>query len=514
MEEIRNLALEKTFYNLSYDQLFRREMDKRLIGLAKGRLTEFGAVAIDTGQFTGRSPQDKFTVAGGPACKEVWWQNNNPLSGEAFAAAYDLAVDYLFKQKLYVNDGWCGASKKNRIGVRVITPVAWQAHFAKNMFIAPAAKEAFIPDWIVMAAAPVTIPNWKELGFNSETAVIINFEKRLLVICGNWYGGEIKKGIFSVMNYLLPLKGVGSFHCSANMPRTASGPGQGSALFFGLSGTGKTTLSADPKRKLIGDDEHGWDEEGIFNLEGGCYAKVINLSQVKEPDIYGAIKRNALLENVIVDKKGKVDFTSAAKTENTRMSYPLSFIKNSLPVGVYPHPQTIVFLTCDSFGVLPPVAKLTGRQAEYWYLSGYTAKVAGTERGIIEPQATFSPCFGGPFLTLHPKRYAEILGEKINQHKSWVYLVNTGWVNGGYGVGQRMDISATRRIVDEVLSGRLEKANCRRLAPFNLLVPEKVKGVDPEILNPRRSWADKSAYDAEAKKLAGLFAANFKRFEK
>lgn len=520
MQDINQLDLTKTFYNLSYDELLEHETKKGLKGLAKGTVTEFGAVTVDTGQFTGRSPKDKFVVGGGASEEHVWWakpehkgSDNKPVSIETWDAVYDLAVDYLMKQKLYVMDGWCGASEKNRLGVRVITPIAWQAHFSKNMFIPvklaslATGQVVFTPDWTVLAASEVTVLNWQELGLNSDVAVIINFEKKMIVICGTWYGGEIKKGIFSVMNYVLPLKGVGSFHCSANV-----GAKGDTALFFGLSGTGKTTLSADPKRKLIGDDEHGWDEEGIFNFEGGCYAKVINLSKEKEPDIYKAIRRNALLENVVVDEKGRVDFKSAAKTENTRMSYPLNFIKNSLPAAVYPHPKTVVFLTCDSFGVLPPVARLNRQQAQYWYLSGYTAKVAGTERGIIEPVAAFSSCFGGPFLTVHPTKYAKILGEKISKHNSEVYLVNTGWVNGGYGVGKRMDITTTRVIIDKILDGSLKRAEYEELRPFGLMIPRAMKGVDSQILNPKNGWTDKAEYDRTAERLARSFIDNFKTF--
>ncbi|KKS80405.1 MAG: Atp Phosphoenolpyruvate carboxykinase [Candidatus Beckwithbacteria bacterium GW2011_GWA2_43_10] len=515
MQDISQLDLSKTYYNLSYRELFKQETKKGLKGLAKGAVTEFGAVTVDTGQFTGRSPKDKYIVGGGVSEEQVWWakpehkgSDNKPVSLETWDAVYDLAADYLFKQKLYVVDGWCGASEKNRVGVRIITPISWQAHFSKNMFIGlKQGSELFIPDWIVMAASEITIPNWQELGLNSGVAIIINLEKKMIVICGTWYGGEIKKGMFSVMNYELPLKGVGSFHCSAN-----SGSKGDTALFFGLSGTGKTTLSADPKRKLIGDDEHGWDEEGIFNLEGGCYAKVINLSKEKEPDIYGAIKRDALLENVAVDKNGKIDFTSAAKTENTRMGYPLSHIKNIVKSGRGKHPKTVVFLTCDSFGVLPPVAKLTAEQARYWYLSGYTAKVAGTERGITEPAATFSSCFGGPFLTIHPTVYAKILGEKIKQYGSEVYLVNTGWVNGGYGTGKRMDITTTRVIIDRILDGSLKKAEYEELRLFGLMIPRAIKGVEAEILNPKNGWVDKEEYERTAERLARNFIDNFKIF--
>lgn len=515
MQDIRSLDLKKTNYNLSYEGLFKSETKKELKGLAKGIVTEFGAVAVDTGRFTGRSPKDKYIVGGGTAEERVWWarpehkgSDNKPMAVETWDAVYDLAADYLMKQKLYVVDAWCGASEKNRVGVRVITPIAWQAHFSKNMFIPAASGQAvFDPDWIVMVASEIVIPNYQDLGLNSEVAIVINLAKKMIVICGTWYGGEIKKGMFSVMNYELPLKGVGSFHCSAN-----EGSDGKTALFFGLSGTGKTTLSADPKRKLIGDDEHGWDEEGIFNLEGGCYAKVINLSKEKEPDIYQAIKRDALLENVVVDKNGKVDFTSAAKTENTRMGYPLSHIKKIVPTSRGEHPKTIVFLTCDSFGVLPPVAKLTAEQSRYWYLSGYTAKVAGTERGVTEPMAVFSSCFGGPFLTVHPTIYAKILGEKIKQHGSEVYLVNTGWVNGGYGMGKRMEITATRVIIDRILDGSLKQAEYEELRPFGLMIPKEIKGIDSQILNPKNGWIDKEEYDRSAARLSQMFIDNFKRF--
>lgn len=370
----------------------------------------------------------------------------------------------------------------------------------------PKSSEPF-NGWIVVTASEITIPNWQELGLNSNVAVVINLEKKMMVICGTWYGGEIKKGMFSVMNYTLPLKGVGAFHCSANIGKDGK-----TALFFGLSGTGKTTLSADPKRSLVGDDEHGWDDEGIFNFEGGCYAKVINLSEEKEPDIYKAINRDALLENVVIDKQGRVDFADASKTENTRVGYPIYHIKDIVKSGKGKHPSKIIFLTCDSFGVLPPVSKLSQEQAKYWYLSGYTAKVAGTERGITEPVAAFSSCFGGPFLTVHPTKYAQILGEKINQYGAQVYLVNTGWIKGGYGVGQRMDITATRQIVDKILDGSLEKAKYIELKPFGLMIPSKVEGVETELLNPRNGWTEKSEYDRTAIRLGQMFIDNFKTF--
>lgn len=501
-------------YNLSYDELFQAEKDE-------GVVTEFGAMAVDTGKFTGRSPEDKWLVAGGPAGEHVWWRDeknptspNKPMAIETWDYLFSLAQKQLEGKKLYVMDGGLGARESEQISVRLITEIAWQAHFFKNMFLRPPelhakAGQAGDPDWTIYAASKAVVPEWEKYGLNSEVAVAINLEKRQIVILGTWYGGEIKKGMFSIANYVLPLKGIGSFHCSANIGQDGK-----SALFFGLSGTGKTTLSHDEKRKLIGDDEHGWDDQGVFNLEGGCYAKVINLSKEGEPQIYRAIKRNALLENVVVDKNGQVDFASAVKTENTRVSYPIEHVDIRVkgPL-VGPHPKTVVFLTCDSFGILPPVAKLTEPQARYWFLSGYTAKIAGTERGINEPKAAFSSCFGQPFLTLHPTVYANILTGKIKKHKCQVYLVNTGWTGGGYGVGQRIDLAATRTIITEVLNGHLARADYHVMQPFGLRVPKKVAGVDSDILMPKNTWADKKEYDRKAKELLNLFKQNFKRFE-
>lgn len=470
-------------------------------------VTEFGAMAVDTGKFTGRSPEDKYFVAPND---NIWWRDKNnqaspnkPMAIETWDYVFGLAQKQLQGKNLYVMDGYLGARQEHQLKVRLITEIAWQAHFFKNMFLRKTVGSVpTVPDWEIYCASKAIVPEWERYGLNSEVCVAINLEKRQVVILGTWYGGEIKKGMFSIANYALPLKNIGSFHCSANV-----GKDKTSALFFGLSGTGKTTLSHDPRRLLIGDDETGWDDHGMFNLEGGCYAKVINLSKTGEPQIYGAIKRNALLENVAVNESGKVDFTSAAKTENTRMSYPIEHINIRVKGDlVGPHPKTIIFLTCDSFGILPPVAKLTGEQIRYWFLSGYTAKIAGTERGINEPKAAFSSCFGQPFLTLHPTVYAKILLEKIKKHRCQVYLVNTGWSGGGYGVGQRVNLAVTRKIVDDVLTGRMNRADYQKLPPFNLLVPKR--------FNPRNTWPDKKAYDREAKKLAGLFAVNFKRFEK
>lgn len=466
---------------------------------------------MDTGKFTGRSPEDKYFVGGGPAGDKVWWRDkaspaspNKPLAIETWDYLFSLAQKQFKGKNLLVMDGGLGAREKHQIKVRLYTEVAWQAHFFKNMFIplsSAVSKGQAEPDWVIYCASKGIVPEWVKYGLNSEAAVAINLEKRQMIILGTWYGGEIKKGMFSIANYTLPLKEVGSFHCSANIGKDGR-----SAIFFGLSGTGKTTLSHDPNRRLIGDDETGWDEEGIFNLEGGCYAKVINLSKTGEPEIWGAIKRNALLENVVVAKNGKVDFTDAAKTENTRMSYPIEHIKIRVKGPLIgPHPKTVVFLTCDSFGILPPVAKLTPQQAKYWFLSGYTAKIAGTERGINEPKATFSACFGQPFLALHPTVYARILEEKIKKHNSQVYLINTGWSGGGYGIGKRLDLAVTRKIVSDVLDGRIARADFIKLAPFNLMVPKKY--------NPRNTWGDKSAYDKKAKELFGLFNQNFKRFD-
>lgn len=473
-------------------------------------MTEFGAISVDTGKFTGRSPEDKFIVAGGPAGKNIWWRDeanpispNKPMAIETWDYVFSLAQKQLAGKNLYVMDGYLGVRQKHRLKVRLVTEIAWQAHFFKNMFINPSTSLGIIsPDWTIYSASKAIVPEWEKYGLNSEVCVAVNLEKRQVVILGTWYGGEIKKGMFSIANYVLPLQNIGSFHCSANVGKNGQ-----SALFFGLSGTGKTTLSHDPKRRLIGDDEHGWDELGVFNLEGGCYAKVINLSKTGEPQIYRAIKRNALLENVAVGKNGRVDFADASKTENTRVSYPIEHVGirvKGLLVG--PHPKTIIFLTCDSFGILPPVAKLTGEQIRYWFLSGYTAKIAGTELGINEPKAAFSSCFGQPFLTLQPTVYAKILLEKIKKHKCQVYLVNTGWSGGGYGVGKRIDLAVTRQIISDILEGHMARTDYQKLPPFVLMVPKQ--------FNPRNTWSDKKAFDREAKKLAELFAANFKRFEK
>jgi len=504
--------------NLSYDDLFTHETDPKLTGPEKGFVTKFGAVAVDTGKFTGRSPKDKYFVREESSKRYIWWAqpgqpspDNKPIAPDIWSELKKIVLARLNGKKLYVTDAFCGANSESRLKIRVVTEVAWMSHFAKNMFIRPTEKEleTFEPDFTILNACKAVNPNFAKQGLRSEVFVTFNLNERMALIGGTWYGGEIKKGIFSIMNYYLPLKGIGSFHCSANLGERGD-----TALFFGLSGTGKTSLSTDPNRQLIGDDEHGWDDDGIFNFEGGCYAKCIDLDPEKEPEIYRAIKRDALLENVDYDPAtGEVDFKSSKKTENTRVSYPIYHIGNIVkPVSKGGHPENIIFLTCDAYGVLPPVAKLSSEQAMYQFLSGYTAKVAGTELGVTEPSATFSSCFGAAFLTLHPSKYAEILGQKIKEHGSRAWLVNTGWVGGGYGVGKRIDIRQTRAIINAIFDGSLDKATYRGLPIFGLQFPDAVQGVDQNILNPRNSWTDQQAYDRMATKLARMFNKNFEKF--
>jgi phosphoenolpyruvate carboxykinase (ATP) len=504
-------------YNLSFDELFRRETDPLLTGLERSVMTELGALSVDTGKHTGRSPKDKYFIDEPSSSQHVWWStpengsDNRRLSPEVWAHLKELAQKQLSGKRVYVMDGFCGTNKETRICVRLVTEVAWMAHFFKNMFIRPTEEElkSFKPDWTILHACKMVCADFKKFGMNSEAFAAFHIGERMTCIGGTWYGGEIKKGIFTVMNYFLPLKGVGSFHCSANM-----GDKGDTALFFGLSGTGKTTLSADPKRRLIGDDEHGWDDEGVFNFEGGCYAKCINLSKEKEPDIYHAIKRDALLENLVIDAAGRIDFRSEVKTENTRVSYPIYHIHNIVkPVSKGGHPKRVIFLSCDAYGVLPPVVCLTKEQAMYHFLSGYTAKLAGTELGVTEPQATFSSCFGQAFLSLHPIRYGRILAEKMEKHGAKAYAVNTGWVAGKYGVGYRMDIVQTRAIIDAILNGEIDHGPFETMPLFNVQIPKAVKGVDPKLLNPRNAWADKNEYDAVCRKLAESFVKNFKKFE-
>ncbi len=512
------IASSQVHYNLSYDELFKHESDPSLTGYERGIVTELGAVNVDTGAFTGRSPQDKYIVVEETSKDHVWWKqreakvssDNQPLSIEAWNHLKDISIRQLTGKKLYVMDGFCGANKDTRLGVRLVTEVAWMAHFFKNMFIRPTADELkdFKPDWTILNACKTSCKDFKKYGMRSEVYGAFNIKERMTVIGGTWYGGEIKKGIFSIMNYFLPLRGIGALHCSANVGRAGD-----TALFFGLSGTGKTTLSTDPKRKLIGDDEHGWDNDGVFNFEGGCYAKCIGLTREREPDIFAAIRRDALLENCDVTPDGKIDFASSRKTENTRVSYPIEHIENIVkPVSKGGHPSKIIFLACDAYGVLPPVAKLTKEQAMYHYLSGYTAKVAGTELGVKEPKATFSACFGKAFLLVHPTKYAEILARKMSEHNSSAYLLNTGWIAGKYGVGYRIPLKDNRASVDAILDGSLDRGEFETMPVFNLQIPKAVKGVDSKILNPRNLWADKEAYDKVLTDLGGMFVENFKNF--
>ncbi len=504
-------------YNPSYDFLFEEEMKPELTGYEKGQLTELGAVNVMTGIYTGRSPKDKYIVMDENSKNTVWWttpeypNDNHVLSEDKWAVLKDIALKQLSGKRLFVVDAFCGANHDTRMAVRFIMEVAWQAHFVRNMFIKPTAEEEaeFTPDFTVYCASLAKVENYKELGLNSETAVAFNITSREQVIINTWYGGEMKKGMFSMMNYYLPLKGIAAMHCSANTDME----GNHTAIFFGLSGTGKTTLSTDPKRLLIGDDEHGWDDEGVFNFEGGCYAKVINLDKDSEPDIYNAIRRDALLENVTVDENGKIDFADKSVTENTRVSYPIEHIekivKNVRPISSGPAAENVIFLSADAFGVLPPVSILTPEQTQYYFLSGFTAKLAGTERGITEPTPTFSACFGQAFLELHPTKYGEELVKRMQQSGAKAYLVNTGW----NGTGKRISIKDTRGIIDAILNGDVLKAPTKQIPYFNFEVPTELSGVDPAILDPRDTYADASEWETKAKDLAGRFIKNFKKYE-
>ncbi|MCR4680778.1 MAG: phosphoenolpyruvate carboxykinase (ATP) [Bacteroidales bacterium] len=517
LKEIGVLDPVEIYHNLSYDELYNHETNPALTGYEKAYKTKSGALSVDTGIFTGRSPKDKYIVMDENTKDNVWWadpnkkgSDNKPIDHKTWEHLKGITQKQLTGKKVYVMDGYCGANENSRMKVRFVSEVAWQAHFVKNMFIRPTEEELkdFVPDFVVLNAGKTTNPDWKEMGLHSEVYVAFNLTERMALIGGTWYGGEMKKGIFSVMNYFLPLNGMAAMHCSANQGKNGD-----TAIFFGLSGTGKTTLSTDPNRALIGDDEHGWDDNGIFNFEGGCYAKCINLSEAKEPDIYHAIKRDALLENLVVDEEGNIDFDSAAKTENTRVSYPIYHIDNIVkPVSRGTHPSKIIFLSADAFGVLPPVAILNREQTMYYYLSGYTAKLAGTERGIVTPQPTFSSCFGAAFLLLHPTKYAEELAKKLDQHNATAYLVNTGWTGGGYGVGERISLKATRAIITAILNGELLNCETELVKPFNLYIPKHVNGVDDSILNPENSWSDKAAYAENAKTLAQSFIKNFENF--
>ena len=503
----------EVLHNPSYDVLFQEETKAGLEGFEKGQVTELGAVNVMTGIYTGRSPKDKFIVKDATSENTVWWtseeykNDNKPVTPEAWKVLKDLAVKELSNKKLFVVDGFCGANKATCLKVRFIVEVAWQAHFVTNMFIRATEEDLkdFEPDFVVYNASKAKVENYKELGLNSETAVVFNLTSKEQVIINTWYGGKMKKGMFSMMNYFNPLRGIASMHCSAN----TSMDGTSSAIFFGLSGTGKTTLSTDPKRKLIGDDEHGWDDEGVFNYEGGCYAKVINLDKESEPDIYKAIKRDALLENVTVDANGKIDFADKSVTENTRVSYPIYHIENIVkPISKGPHAKQVIFLSADAFGVLPPVSILNDQQAQYYFLSGFTAKLAGTERGITEPTPTFSACFGAAFLSLHPTKYAEELVKKMNKVGAKAYLVNTGW----NGTGKRISIRDTRGIIDAILDGSIDKAPTKTIPYFDFVVPTELPGVDPKILDPRDTYADAAEWTKKAEDLAARFIKNFANF--
>lgn len=500
-------------HNPSYEQLFAEETKAGLEGYEKGQETELGAVNVMTGIYTGRSPKDKFFVKDETSENTVWWtseeykNDNKPVTTEAWKSLKEIAVEQLSNKKLFVMDTFCGANENSRIKVRFIMEVAWQAHFVKNMFIRPTEEELANygePDFVSFNASKAKVENWKELGLNSETATVFNLTSKEQVIINTWYGGEMKKGLFSYMNYLLPLQGMASMHCSANTNEKGE-----TAIFFGLSGTGKTTLSTDPKRQLIGDDEHGWDDEGVFNFEGGCYAKVINLSKEHEPDIYAAIKRDALLENVTVDANGKINFDDKSVTENTRVSYPIYHINNIVkPVSKAPAAKKVIFLSADAFGVLPPVSILSPEQTQYYFLSGFTAKLAGTERGITEPTPTFSSCFGAAFLSLHPTKYAQELVKKMDKSGAKAYLVNTGW----NGTGKRISIKDTRGIIDAILDGSIDKAETKTIPYFSFVTPTALPGVDPAILDPRDTYADAAQWEEKAKDLSARFIKNFAKF--
>ena len=505
--------VQEVIYNPSYEELYKDEMNPSLTGFEKGVETELGAVNVMTGIYTGRSPKDKYFVMDEVSRDTVWWtsdeykNDNKPVTPEVWSALKATAVNQLSGKKLYVMDGYAGANENTRLKIRFIMEVAWQAHFVKNMFIRPTEEELANfgePDFVVYTASKAKVENYKELGLNSETAVVFNLKEKAQIILNTWYGGEMKKGMFSIMNYLLPLKGIASMHCSANTNEKGE-----TAIFFGLSGTGKTTLSTDPKRALIGDDEHGWDDDGIFNFEGGCYAKVINLDKESEPDIYNAIKRDALLENVTVDENGKIDFKDKSVTENTRVSYPIYHIDNIVkPVSKAPDAKKVIFLSADAFGVLPPVSILTPEQTKYYFLSGFTAKLAGTERGITEPTPTFSACFGAAFLSLHPTKYAEELVKKMEKVGATAYLVNTGW----NGTGKRISIKDTRAIIDAILDGSIDKAETKNIPYFDFKVPTSLPGVNPDILDPRDTYATAEEWNVKAEDLSSRFIKNFDKF--
>lgn len=503
--------VEEIYYNPSYEELFDHEMNPALEGFERGILTTSGAVSVDTGVFTGRSPKDKYIVHDAVSENTVWWStigknDNKPITPEIWSHLKKQVVNQLSNKKLYVVDAYAGANHDSRLSVRFIMEVAWQAHFVKNMFVRPSDEElkTFKPDFVLINGSKAINPQWKEQGLNSENFVAFNLTERMQIVGGSWYGGEMKKGIFSMMNYYLPLKGIAAMHCSANMGKDGD-----VAIFFGLSGTGKTTLSADPKRALIGDDEHGWDDDGVFNFEGGCYAKCINLSEENEPDIYRAIRRDALLENLVVRPDGSIDFADASKTENTRVSYPIFHIDNIVkPVSKGGHATKVIFLTADAFGVLPPVSKLTADQTKYHFLSGFTAKLAGTERGVTSPQPTFSACFGNAFLTLHPTKYAIELVKRMEKSGAKAYLVNTGW----NGTGKRISIKDTRAIIDAILDGSIDHAPTKMIPYFNLEVPTQLNGVNPGVLDPRDTYTTAAVWNEKAIDLSQRFIANFDKY--
>lgn len=502
--------------NPSYEVLFAEETKASLEGYEKGQVTELDTVNVLTGIYTGRSPKDKFIVMDKTSKENFWWtsdefvNDNKPITTDSWNVLKDLARNTLSNKRLFVVDAFCGANKDTRLAVRIIVEVAWQAHFVTNMFIKPTAEELenFEPDFVIYNASKAKVENYKELGLNSETCIAFNLTSKEQVILNTWYGGEMKKGMFAMMNYYLPLRGIASMHCSANTDLN----GENTAVFFGLSGTGKTTLSTDPKRLLIGDDEHGWDDNGVFNFEGGCYAKTINLDKDSEPEIYGAIKRNALLENVVVDANGKIDFADKSNGENTRVTYPIDHIENTVlkvrPILAGPAAKSVIFLSADAFGVLPPVSILSPEQAQYYFLSGFTAKLAGTERGVTEPTPTFSACFGKAFLTLHPTKYAEELVKKMDASGAKAFLVNTGW----NGTGKRITIKDTRGIIDAILSGAILNAPTKTIPFFNLTVPTALEGVDSGILDPRDTYADAAQWEEKAKDLAARFINNFDKY--
>ena len=492
--------------NLTQEEWKNEELERK-----EGRLSSNGTVIVNTGIYTGRSPNDRFIVKNKETEELIDWGDVNlPLSEESFEILEKAIKKEMEQKDLFVFDGYAGADERYRLPLRVVTMMAWQGHFSHNMFIRPTETEleSFQPEFTILNASSTNINNWKELGLNSKVFIVLNLKKKMAIIGGTEYGGEIKKSIFSALNFYLPLKGVMPMHCSANI-----GENEDSALFFGLSGTGKTTLSTDPNRRLIGDDEHGWSDKGIFNFEGGCYAKTIKLDPSKEPDIFNAIKPGALLENVVTDENGVVDYDNGTITENTRVSYPINHIENIEPTEKGGHPQNVIFLTCDAFGVLPPISKLTPEMAMYHFLSGYTAKVAGTERGITEPVATFSTCFGAPFMPQYPTIYAELLGEKLKTHNAQAWLVNTGWSGGAYGTGERIDLPVTRRMLTAILDGELEDTIFSPDPNFKILIPSEVPGVETTILNPKNTWKDQEAYDIKANELINLFKNNFVKYE-